>query len=191
MSCVGVLGGTFNPIHFGHLITASAIKEIRKLDKIIFVPCFISPHKVDNKPDNSLDRLEMVKLAIGKTAGFEYSDYEITKGGISYTIDTLTELNKVYSKLELIIGYDNLLKFHTWKEPDKILEMAELIVMKRKTDKPPVTVDQYFSKAKFVDTPLIEISATDIRSRIKSGMSIDFLVPEKVKEYICTFNLYR
>lgn len=191
MSCVGVLGGTFNPIHFGHLITARAVKEVRKLDKIIFVPCFISPHKTNEIPYNAVERLEMVKIAIGETDGFECSEYEIKKGGTSYTIDTLTELGKSYSKTELIIGYDNLIKFHTWKDPDKILEMAELIVMKRKTDRVPVNVDKYFTKAKFVDTPLIEISATEIRTRVKTGMPIDFLVPEKVKEYIYTFNLYR
>jgi nicotinate-nucleotide adenylyltransferase len=191
MSSIGIIGGTFNPVHFGHLITAQAVKEIRHLGKIIFIPCNISPHKKDILDENPVNRYYMIQRAIEGIDGFEVSDYEINKGGISYTIDTLKEFKKKYSDIELIIGFDNLLKFDSWKEPENILELAKLVVMKRKIDKIPPEKKSYYNRAIIVNTPLIEINATDIRHRVKEGLLIDFLVPEKVKEYIYDFKLYR
>ena len=89
MSKVGIFGGTFDPIHLGHLITAQSVKEIRDLDRIIFIPAFISPHKTDAKPSSPEDRLKMIKLAVESIPFFDYSDIEIKKGGVSYTVDTL------------------------------------------------------------------------------------------------------
>ena len=133
----------------------------------------------------------MIQRAIEGIDGFEVSDYEINKAGISYTIDTLKEFKKKYSDIELIIGFDNLLKFDSWKDPENILELATLVVMKRKIDKIPIEKNIYYNRAIIVNTPLIEISATDIRHRVREGLLIDFLVPEKVKEYIYNFKLYR
>ena len=191
MSSIGIIGGTFDPVHFGHLITAQAVKEIRHLEKIIIIPCNVSPHKKDNKNENPLHRYEMIKKAIQGISGFEVSDYEIRKGGISYTINTLIEFKKKYSEIELIIGFDNLLKFDRWKEPEEIFKLAKLVVMKRRIDKVPKEKNEFYNRAIIVDTPLIEINATDIRVRIKKGLSIDFLVPENVKEYIYNSNLYK
>lgn len=191
MSSIGIIGGTFNPVHFGHLITAQAVKEIRQLGKIIFIPCNISPHKKDILDENPTNRYYMIQKAIEGIDGFEVSDYEINKGGISYTIDTLKEFKKKYSDIELIIGFDNLLKFDSWKDPENILELATLVVMKRKIDKIPTEKNIYYNRAIIVNTPLIEISATEIRHRVREGLLIDFLVPEKVKEYIYDFKLYR
>ena len=191
MSAIGILGGTFDPIHYGHLITAQVVKEIRKLEKIILVPCHISPHKKDVKNLDDNQRLEMIKLAIRELKGFEVSDFEIKNGGISYTIDTLKFFKNKYQNLELIIGFDNLVKFDSWKEPDKILELSKLIVMKRKIDETPKKKNRFFEKAILVDTPSIEINATQIRQRVKNDLMIDFLVPVKVKEYIYNFNLYK
>ena len=191
MSAVGILGGTFDPIHYGHLITAQAVKEIRKLDKIILVPCYISPHKRNADNLDSHHRLKMIQLAISELKGFEVSDFELEKGGISYTVDTLRQLKKLHPELELIIGFDNLVKFETWKEPDEILELAELIVMRRKIDVIPKKKNKYFDEAILVDTPSIEINATQIRKRVKDDLMIDFLVPKKVKEYIYNLDLYK
>lgn len=191
MSSIGIIGGTFDPIHFGHLITARAVKEIRNLEKIIFIPCNISPHKKENGSKNSFHRLEMIRLAVQGLTEFEVSDFEINKGGISYTIDTLGEFRKEYPGIELIIGFDNLLKFDNWKNPDEILKLAKLVVMKRKIDIVPKEKNKYYNKAIIVNTPLVEINATEIRERVKEGLSIDFLVPEKVKEYIYNSNLYK
>ena len=191
MSSIGIIGGTFDPVHFGHLITAQAVKEIRRLGKIIFIPCNISPHKKDNLDKNPFHRYKMIQKAIEGVEGFEVSDYEIKKGGISYTIDTLKEFKNKYSDIELIIGFDNLLKFDSWQEPDNILELAKLVVMKRKIDEVPLQKNRYYNRAIIVNTPLIEINATDIRHRVREGLLVDFLVPEKVKEYIYSFKLYR
>ena len=191
MSKVGVFGGTFDPIHNGHLITAQSVREIRKLDKIIFIPTYVSPHKSDVNSSTPGHRLNMIKLAIEGIDFFDCSDYEIEKGGISYTIDTIREMKKSYDELEFIIGYDNIFEFHTWKDPDEILKLCTVIVLKRKSSLPPRHQNEYVKAAVFVQTRGIEISATDIRQRVKSGMPIHYLVPEKVKEYIYNFDLYK
>jgi len=190
MSKVGIFGGTFDPIHMGHLITAQSVREIRNLEKIIFIPAFISPHKSDVKTTSAEDRSNMIKLAIDGIPFFDYSDIEIKKGGISYTIDTLKELKKIYDELEIIIGYDNIFTFHTWKEPDEILKLAKIIVLKRKSSHPPQFEDKYYHQSIFVETRGIEISATDIRERVKFEMPINFLVPPAVMEYIYKHKLY-
>src|SRR3990172_6439157 len=105
---VGVFGGTFDPIHVGHLLTALAVKEIRDLDKIIFIPAFISPHKTGIEHSAARHRLQMVSLAIKNISFFEFSALEIEKENVSYTVDTLKTLKQNYHDLELIIGYDNL-----------------------------------------------------------------------------------
>jgi nicotinate-nucleotide adenylyltransferase len=191
MSKVGIFGGTFDPIHHGHLITAQSVREIRDLDKIIFIPSFISPHKADVNSASPEHRMNMLKLAVEGIDFFEVSDYEIKKEGISYTIDTLKEFKKKYDKLEFIIGYDNIFKFHTWKNPDEIMKITKILVLKRKSSLPPPHEDKYVKSALFVETRGIEISATDIREKVKQGMPIHYLVPEKVKEYIYSFNLYK
>jgi len=190
MSKVGIFGGTFDPIHLGHLITAQSVREIRNLEKIIFIPAFISPHKSDVKTTSAEDRSNMIKLAIDGIPFFDYSDIEIKKGGVSYTIDTLKELKIIYDELEIIIGYDNIFTFHTWKEPDEIMKMAKIVVLKRKSSHPPEFEDEYYKRAVFVQTRGIEISATDIRERVKYEMPINFLVPPAVMEYIYKHKLY-
>ena len=190
MRPVGIFGGTFDPVHLGHLITAQAVKEIRNLEKIIFIPAFISPHKVEAEISGAEHRLNMVKLSTQDIPYFDYSEIEIKKESISYTIDTLKELKKKYDKIELIIGYDNIFEFSTWKEPELIIELATLIVLRRKTSIEPVIVDKYYHSAIFVDTPTIEISSSEIRQRATEKLPIDFLVHPKVKEYINKFNLY-
>ena len=191
MSKVAIFGGTFDPIHHGHLITAQSVREIRQLDKIIFIPSFISPHKTDVNSASPEHRMNMVKLAVEGVDFFEVSDYEINKEGISYTIDTLKEFRKKYDELEFIIGYDNIFKFHTWKKPDAIMRLTKVLVLERKSSKPHPFDDKYVEQAVFVKTRGIEISATDIRERVRKGMPIHYLVPQKVKEYIYSFNLYK
>ncbi len=191
MSKVGIFGGTFDPIHNGHLITAQSVREMRKLDKIIFIPSFVSPHKADVKSSSPEHRLNMIKLATEEVDFFDFSEYEIKKGGISYTVDTLREFKEIYDELEFIIGYDNIFKFNSWKNPDEIVKLTKILVLRRKSSLPPPHHDKYVESALFVQTRGIEISATDIRVRVKKGLPIHFLVPEKVKEYIYDFNLYK
>ncbi len=191
MTKVGLLGGTFDPIHFGHLITAQAVREIRDLEKIIFIPAYISPHKTGKSSAGSNHRLKMLQMAIESIPYFEYSDIELKAKSISYTVKTLEEFKKKYDKLELIIGYDNIINFNTWKMPGRIIELADLVVLRRRTNDKKVERDQYYKAAHFVKTPVIEISSSTIRDRIKAGKPVDFLIPLKVKEYINTFNLYK
>lgn len=191
MKKIGIYGGTFDPIHLGHLITAQAVLEIRKLDKIIFIPSFISPHKKDRITSAPQHRLNMLKLAIKEIPYFDFNSLEIKRKNLSYTIDTIRELKCEYKNIELIIGYDNLLTFDMWKDPDKILKLTKLIVLRRKIKEENFSTNKYFKSAVFVDTPLIEIYGTDIRKRVRAGTTINFLVPQKVKAYIYKYNLYK
>jgi nicotinate-nucleotide adenylyltransferase len=191
MKTVGIYGGTFDPIHIGHLITAQSSCEIRKLDKIIFIPSFISPHKTDRISSSPRHRINMLKLAIKDIPYFEYSDIEVKNKEISYTINSILTLKAAYKNIELIIGYDNLITFDTWKEPDKILELVKLVVLRRKVREENFQRNKYFDKAIFVDTPLIEIYGTEIRERVKNNQDINFLVPQKVMAYIYKQNLYK
>jgi len=191
LGAIGIFGGTFDPIHHGHLITAQDVLLKRKLDKVIFIPCFVSPHKINVEYSSPEHRLNMVKAAIDGIPYFEVSDFEINKGDVSYTYNTLLEFSKDYKKIELIIGFDNLLKFDSWHNPDEILKLAELIVLKRHSDMGTKDFHKYYGAATYVDSPTIDISGTEIRDRIKKDLPIDFLVPQKIKEYILTNNLYR
>jgi nicotinate-nucleotide adenylyltransferase len=191
MSKVGIFGGTFDPIHNGHLITAQSVKEIRNLEKIMFIPAYISPHKQHAKASSAQHRLNMLKLALDEIPFFGYSDFEIKQHTISYTIDTLREFKKYYDEIDLIIGYDNIFQFHTWKEPDEILKLANVVVLKRKSSHPLDFVDKYVEAATFVQTRGIEISATDIRNRVHTDLPIYYLVPDKVLDYINKNKLYK
>ena len=191
MKTIGIYGGTFDPIHLGHLITAQSVYELRKLDKILFIPSFISPHKTDRISSSPKDRVNMLKLAIKDIPYFDFTDIEIKKKNISYTIDTIRALKSSYENIELIIGYDNLLVFNKWKKPDDLLKLVKLIVLKRKVKDEKNRKNKYFKKAIFVETPLIDIRGTDIRKRVRSDNSINFLVPQKVMAYIYKHNLYK
>lgn len=188
---VGILGGTFDPVHIGHLITASALLEKRNLEKIIFVPCYISPHKLDFKAADAEDRLEMLRLALEVEPRFELCDYEIKKGGISYSLDTILMLKEKYESMELIIGYDNLIKFDSWREPDLICSLAQLVVLRRKSNLEIVSRHRFFDSAVYVDTPVVDISSTDIRNRIASGLSVNYVLPPAVEKYVRQKDLYR
>ena len=188
---VGIFGGTFDPIHVGHLIEAQYVREIRDLDKIIFIPAYISPHKTDKVTSNAADRLNMLKLAIEDVPYFEYSDIEINNSVVSYTIDTLKVLKKRYDEIELIIGFDNIKKFDTWKAPDSIFKLCNVIVIKREPSDELRPRNKYMDMAIYTRTPQIDISSTQIRERVQNNLPINFLVPEKVNKYILENNLYK
>jgi len=191
MSKIAVYGGTFDPVHNGHLITALYLLETRELDKIIFIPSFISPHKIEQNSSNSVHRLNMVNLALQDYPKFEYSDFEIIQGEISYTYKTLQELRKQYENIELVIGFDNLVTFTEWKYPEKIVGLAKLVVLKREIDEKDYKTNKFFPYAEIVNSPIIEISSTQIRERVATGKNISPLVPQKVKEYIYKEGLYK
>lgn len=187
---IGILGGTFDPIHNGHLITARSVLETRGLDKILFIPCSISPHKQGVKTASNYDRLQMLMAAIGDSSQFEVSDFELMQGGISYSIDTIEYYKDQYENIDLIIGYDNLPKFDTWKSYKKILDNVNLVVMKRSKEILEVKNKTVLEKAIFVDTPYIDISSSNIRNRILHKLPINNLVPDSVKKYIVENSIY-
>jgi nicotinate-nucleotide adenylyltransferase len=133
----------------------------------------------------------MLKLAIGGIPYFDWSDFEINKENVSYTIDTLNEMRRHHEHIELIVGEDNLLTFDTWKSPEKILETAALIVLRRRTAREAGTKYPYEDKAVFLETPRIDISGTQIRERVRNGLPINFLVPQNVMRYIYEQKLYK
>ncbi len=190
MSHIGIFGGTFDPIHNGHLQTVEHVLKERGLDKIIFMPSFVSPLKTDVQSSYSEDRLQMVRLTVESNPKFECSDYEINSEGISYTVKTLREFRRSYDEIDLIIGYDNITVFDKWRDPDEIFNLANVVVMRRDIDNPPERTNKYMSMAVYVDTPMVNISATEIRRRVRAGLPIETLVPEQVKSYIQRNKLY-
>ncbi|MBI2429733.1 MAG: nicotinate-nucleotide adenylyltransferase [Ignavibacteriales bacterium] len=193
MKKIGIYGGTFNPPHIGHLITAEYVKGSIGLDEIIFVPSFITPHKRKGEERTADHRFEMTTRAVKGNTDFSVSDYELKKGDTSYTIETVEHFIKKYSgcSLFLIIGTDNYMTFHLWKAPDKILERAALVVMNRPNF--PRNVNEVFGTKNtiFIDVPNIDISSSEIRRRVKGGKSVRYLVPDDVDRYIQQHGLYK
>lgn len=187
-----VYGGTFDPIHFGHLILANYIKEELDVDKFIFIPSFLPPHKT-NKTHTPFDhRLKMLELAIGNSDDFLISDIEYKRKGLSYSHITIDELREHYSpeNLYFLIGGDSLRDLHQWKNPEKIMNTAKIVVVGRPGSDYSEVDQNILNKVKIIKSPLIEISSTDIRSRIKTGKSIKYMVPEIVEKYIIENGLY-
>ncbi len=189
---IGIFGGTFNPPHIGHLIVAEHVRTELDLDKIIFIPSYISPHKQEQESEIALHRLEMTKLAVADNAYFEYSDIEIDRKETSYTIHTIEELKKTYRSdtFFLIIGMDNYLTFHLWKEPHTILDIATLAVMNRPNYPRQVNEVIGTKNTIFIDVPNIDISSSAIRKRIEEERSIRYSIPASVEEYIYLHKLY-
>lgn len=187
---IGVFGGTFDPPHIGHLIVAEHAREELGLNKILFIPSAISPHKQDHHLSEPQFRLEMVHLAVLGHTFFEPSDVEIKRGGVSYTVDTLRKLKEIHPgvSLTLLVGLDNLAEFNAWKSPDIIFQLASVAVMTR----PGFKCYGNESSKKFIlcKVPDIEVSSSDIRERFRNGKSIRFLVPKAVESYINFRGLY-
>lgn len=193
MKRIGILGGSFNPPHVAHLIGAEVAKDALKLDTVIFIPASIPPHKQDMTLPNGDMRLRMTEAAIEGNPAFQVSGIELDRTGPSYTIDTLRELRMLYpdAQFVLLIGMDNLEIFHTWRAYDEILRMAELGVMVRPGYSKVNVKPQLLERVNFVEIPLLEISGTDIRHRVKNGLSIRSMVPEPVKRIIEEEALYK
>ena len=196
---VGILGGTFDPVHIGHLIVAESVRIDLGLDEVLFVPAGQPWLKVDRDITPAVHRMEMVRLAILGNANFKLSKVEVERSGPSYTIDTVIELrNLLGAQVDLffILGFDALAQLPQWKEPKKLIELCKLAVVPRVNLNPPNLNDLERSipgvsdRVKYVATPLIDISSSQIRERIAQGLSIRYLVPEKVEEYIAKYRLY-
>ncbi len=189
---IGIFGGTFDPPHVGHLIVCEHAREELGLDKILFIPSAISPHKQHHQLVNPEARLEMVRLATFGQDFFEPCDVEVHRGGVSYTVDTLDQLRQTYpnEKFTLLLGFDNLVEFGTWKSPERILQLATVAAMTRPGVDPDGVADDLCGKFTLCRVPGIGISSSEIRDRVKHGKSIHYLVPKPVESYIYYRKLY-
>lgn len=189
---IGIFGGTFNPVHIGHLFTAQFLLYEFKLNKILFIPVYIPPHK--NIADNITGdlRLKMLKLAIKEIKEFEVLDVEIKRKKKSYTIHTLEQIVQKKNKYFLIIGNEWLKNFNRWYRYEKIFKYTDLLVINRKKNKNniPIFLQKFKNQIYFSRNPIIDISSTFIRERIKNNLSIKFIVPEKVEKFIKRKKLY-
>jgi nicotinate-nucleotide adenylyltransferase len=186
---IGILGGTFNPIHIGHLILAEEAREKLQLDQVIFVPAFLPPHKVISDIAPVRARLAMLRLAIAGNQYFAISDVEIKRDGKSYTIDTINEFRKIYPHDELyfIIGSDLLKYLDEWKDVDAIIKLVKFVVVTR----PGYPLESIPSYINTMAIRAVDISAYEIRQCIKRERSFRYLVPEAVYKYIIKKKLYR
>lgn len=199
---IGIFGGTFNPIHMGHLIMAEEVFKQRHLSKIVFIPTYIPPHKHVNDLAEAHHRHQMIKAAITDKSEFEVSDLEIMREGKSYTIDTIQEILNHYGKeseIFLIMGADSLNELELWKNIKKLSQLCHFVIVNRpgfKTEVSPRLVE-IIGKASLLDmeslrieiTP-VDISSTNIRKRLNGGVGIKDLVPECVEAYIKEHGLY-
>lgn len=190
---VGVFGGTFDPPHIGHLIVGEHVREALGLGKLIFVPTAIPPHKQDQQITDAHHRLSMLRLAAGDNPSLSVSSYEVEKGGVSYTVQTLTEFKRQMrgDAFYLLIGMDNLADFRTWREPEKILSLATVVVMTRPGVRPGADDFLGDPRVRLVEVPAIGIASTLLRQRVREGKSIRYFVPSDVEKYIVRHGLYR
>lgn len=186
---IGILGGTFNPVHKGHLhIAGLALKKLT-LDKVIFIPTFIPPHKTVNASVGASDRLRMLRLAVGKKKGFEISTYEIKKKGKSYSIQTALYLTRKYgkdAKLFFLIGSDCLKGLCKWKNIKKLMNHVQFIVIPR----PGYKTLSVFGNIRRISIPMSSVSSTKIRRALRKNKSASDFLPNMVYRYIRRKKLY-
>jgi nicotinate-nucleotide adenylyltransferase len=197
---IGILGGTFNPIHLGHLLVAQDALEQMALDRVKFIPSATPPHKTAEVLASERDRLQMIRLAIRGNDRFEVDDIEIRRGGKSYSVDTLVELRRRDPKADFyfIIGADSLRELHLWREAQRVVRLCTFVTVPRPGFEARPVVDRRLDAAsrKRLRQHVLrghpcDIASREIRSRVASGRSIRYLVPDAVTEYIRRQRLYQ
>lgn len=203
---IGVFGGSFDPVHLGHLLVAESCREQAGLDRVVFVPAAVPPHKRDRTLAPAGDRLAMLQLATGGHDAFEVSTVEIDRGGVSWTVDTLVTLAALHpaAELRLILGPDALADLPTWRDPQRIVSLAAPLAVERQSldDVAALTADRRLAEvlgserlgrlvAERARLPAIGIRASDVRERVAAGRSIRYLVPRAVEAYVQAHGLYR
>lgn len=185
---IGIFGGTFNPIHFGHLVLAEQAYDKLNLDKVIFIPSYYPPHKKCSNMVSAVHRYSMVRLAIQRNPRFEISDIEVKRKGRSYLIDTLRQLRKIYPKVRLffISGSDVSDKISKWKSIDELLSISRFVLAKR----PGYKLKKYNKNISVISITELDISSSMVRRKIKAGQSIRYLMPMRVYNYIKEKRLY-
>lgn len=187
---VGILGGTFNPVHIGHLILAEEVREKLSLDKVVFVPAYLPPHKDARDIAEARHRHAMVRLAVRSNRHFAVSDIEIKRNNRSYTIDTIKEFKAMYPadvELYFLTGSDLLTYLDEWKDLGEIISMVKFVVATR----PGYPLEKIPSYIQTVAIRAVDVSAFEVRACVKEGKSFRYLVPEAVSDYIRRKKLYR
>lgn len=199
---LGIFGGTFDPVHYGHLLLAESCREQCALDRIWLVPVAASPFKQERRTASASHRVDMLRLAVGGDDALEICTLEVDRGGVSYTIDTLTEIHHQQpdAELFLLMGADTLTDLPLWREAAHILQLAVPVVVRRAGAHEPdyspleklVPAERFAEfRAQQVVMPTIELSSTEIRARIAQGSSIRYRTPRAVEKYIESHQLYR
>ena len=186
---IGILGGTFNPIHYGHLILGEQVLGQLGLDKVIFIPAYLPPHKSDKGILSAGHRLKMIELAVKWNKHFVVSDIEIRRKGKSYTVDTLRAIKKKFpgASLFFICGSDLVKEIPTWKDVDEIYKLAKFVLAKRPGFGRRLSGENFLK----IDVAQVDISSSLIRDLVSKGRSVRYLTPGAVVEYIEKNKLYR
>ncbi len=199
---IGIYGGSFDPVHFGHLLLAECCREEGQLDAVRFVPAAVPPHKQERELSPAVNRIEMLELAIGGNPAFSVSRYEADRGGINYTVDTLTHFRdeEPASEFFFLLGADMFHDLPHWRQPERICELA-LPMPVRRFGEPPLdfTVLSGIASPERIEAmrrhevvmPEIGLSASDLRRRVAAGQGIRYRTPRAVEKYIETHRLYR
>ena len=188
---IGLLGGSFDPPHNGHLLAAGDAMDALRLDCVMLIPAAIQPLKAKAQASAPEHRLAMTRLLVDGEPGFEVNAIEIERGGLSYTVDTLSTLASQLPSSELfwLVGADVLRTFAKWRNPERIVELATLVVMRRTGEASDVS--GLPGPPRLIETRRIDISSTEIRQRVREGKSIRGFVPDAVADYIASAGLYR
>lgn len=198
MQRVGILGGTFDPPHIGHLILGEYMAEALRLDYLLFVPAADPPHKQLQKKTLINHRLAMVRIALADNPRFQISRVDIDRAGPHYSVDTVQIIQQQYPQAELyfVMGGDSLRDLPTWSQPERLIQLVRLAVMRRPGD--IVTAQMHedvlpglAERVEIIDAPVLEISSRQIIRRIRDGLSVRYLVPDAVRAYIHDNELYR
>jgi nicotinate-nucleotide adenylyltransferase len=198
---LGIFGGTFDPVHYGHLLLAECCREQRGLDAVWFLPAAVAPHKQERTPAAIAQRIEMLELAVAGNPAFSVCRYEADRGGVNYTVETLAHLYAEDSSRELffLLGADMLADLPRWRSAERICELAVPTVVHRASHGPvdfdclkgiatPEQIERI--REHRVDMPEVDISSTEIRGRVAMGRSIRYQTPRAVEKYIETHQLY-
>jgi nicotinate-nucleotide adenylyltransferase len=187
---LGLFGGSFDPVHLGHLLVAQAAMEELGLDRLFFVPAAQSPFKPEHKPAPAAVRLQLLRLALAGKSNCGVDEQEIRRGGISYTVDTLRSYAEKFPAANLfyLIGADNAAKLNEWREPRELAKLAEFVAIPRPGGAPPVFPPPF--RGRILHGFPFGVSSSEIRARVKAGLTIEHLVPTAVAEAIRAAGIY-
>lgn len=193
---IGVLGGTFDPIHYGHLAAAEEARAKLGLREVVFVVAGVPPHKLDEEITPAEDRYAMVELAIASNPHFSVSRIDIDRPGPSYTVDTIALLRQKWTEeIYFIMGMDSLMEIDTWHQPQRLIQLCRLVAVERPGFVPDLerleaALPGITARTEIIDMPEVDISSTDLQRRVREGLPIKYQVPPDVEEYIHKHRLY-